>query len=932
MQKCFCLVFILITIGVVNIYSQSGVLTGVITDIKTHETLIGAVVKIENTALGAVSGVDGSYKIDNIPVGGHTVVITYMGYTPKTLKPVEIKAGQTTVVPILLEEAVTQINEVNIVAVKTRSTENAIVAAVRKESGIVSGISAAQISKSQDRNAADVVKRIPGVTVQDGRFVNIRGLKERYNCVWINDAATPSSETDRRAFSFDIIPAGMLERIMIYKTPSAELPGDFAGGMVKIYTQSIPEKSSVSAGYSVSFREGSTFKPIYSTIGSKTASLGFDNSFRDIPKGTPEYISKNSTNITNITKAFKNSWALSPANAIPDMRANFALQGVLRKKAITVGSTTAFTYSITQSNFKINRADYDSATQISAPTDTVSTKQINVGIMQNMALRFGNHQINLKALLNQTGREQNTMRGNYFNGMNDRFFAEYYQERTIFTTQLMGNHTFRENKTKYEWSASYNYSSKKEPDFKRIRYSMTPDSLWKAPIANVVDPVNGGGRLFSTLRENSFSFNHILHNEINIKNYSFNLSLGNYVEYKSRTFSTRILGYTIQPGADAFYLTRLPLGTIFNPDNTGESTKFKLDEITGKSDRYKAQNLQAASFLSLNLPIGAKVKLVTGIRYEYNKQSLQSFLNLDSISLAVVTHFVLPSVNLSINVHKNMLLRFVYGETVNRPEFREWSPFFFYDFEFNAGNYGSLFPTVFYPKGEVLKVAQIHNADMRFEWYPEYGDMIHLGGFFKYFNNPIQQVITPTGGSDSKGFTFINGNKAIVYGVELDVRKNLGFIAPNLRNNVMQNFSLVLNAAYINSQVTLPNLPNLISTTKLQGQSPYIVNAGLYFQNDTLGLQASLLYNVYGSRVFAIGNIAYGNIGEMAKHSLDFSISKTFLKRFTVTFSIQDLINQANRLMLDIDRNNKFESNSADKEIMNYKSGRYYSLGIKFKL
>lgn len=279
-----------------------------------------------------------------------------------------------------------------------------------------------------------------------------------------------------------------------------------------------------------------------------------------------------------------------------------------------------------------------------------------------------------------------------------------------------------------------------------------------------------------------------------------------------------------------------------------------------------------------------------------------------------------------------MLVRMAYGETVNRPEFREWSPFYFYDFEFSAGNYGSLFPTVYYPGGNVLKVAQIHNADVRWEWYPDYGDMLHAGGFFKYFKDPIQQVITPTGGSDSKAFTYINGDHAFVYGVEVDVRKNLGFMQPHASKNVMKNFTLVFNAAYINSQLTMPNLPLLVSKTHLQGQSPYVVNAGLYYQNDSLGIQASVLYNVFGPRIYAIGNTAYGNIGEMAKNTLDISISKTFFKRLTVTFAIQDLINQTSRLMLDIDRNNKFDNKGMDKNILSYKTGRYYTVGVKFRM
>jgi TonB-dependent receptor len=353
-----------------------------------------------------------------------------------------------------------------------------------------------------------------------------------------------------------------------------------------------------------------------------------------------------------------------------------------------------------------------------------------------------------------------------------------------------------------------------------------------------------------------------------------------------------------------------------------------MDEITSKSDAYRAQNMHAAAYVCFNFPIGTRIKLITGLRYEYNKQSLQSFINQGSVSPSVTTHFALPSLNLSVSINEKMLVRLAYGETVNRPEFREWSPFYFYDFEFNAGNYGSLFPTVFYPSGYVLKVAQIHNADLRYEWYPDYGDMIHVGGFFKYFKDPIQQVITATGGSDSKAFTFINGDHAMVYGAEIDLRKNLGF----LNNHIMSGFTLVFNAAYVNSKLILPNLTNLVTTTKLQGQSPYVVNAGIYYQNDSLGLQASLLYNVFGPRIYAIGNAGYGNVGEMAKNTLDFSVSKTFFKKLTVTFAIQDLINQSSRLMLDIDRNNKFENKGLDRNILSYKTGRYYTVGLKFKL
>jgi TonB-dependent receptor len=908
-----------------------GTLTGRIMDEK-KQPVIGAIVLVDsNSSMASQTDFDGNYKIENIPAGQHRVSIRYISYATVT-KDINIAEGENSYSADMVPEA-KNIKEVTVKEIRKRATESAVVLEIRKSNSIVSGVSSAQIQKSQDRSAADVVKRIPGVTITDGRFINIRGLSERYNNVFLNDAGAPSSEADRRAFSFDAIPSGMIERILIYKTPSAELPGDFAGGMVKIYTQAMPDKNSVSASYTTSFREGSTFKPFYSTPGSKTDALGFDNGFRSLPGATPSYIQKNDPNNAAITRSFKNTWGINRGMAIPDQRATFSFQHVVKKGKFQFGNTTAISYSNTSSTYLIHRADYDSTGKNLDQADTVSTRTVNVGLMENMAVKFGNNQIELKLLLNQTGISQTTLRSDTFNGKNERFYGEYYQQRTTALAQLAGSHKFKEETSVYNWNLSYAYSSKSEPDFKRIKFAYNPnDSLYKAQIANVVDPVNGGGRFFSSLKEHVFSFNHGLKQKIKINDYEFELGAGNYLEYKQRNFAARTIGYTIKPGAQAQTLTEVPLANMFNPPTDAGSSSFKMDEITSPSDAYKAQNLQVATYLSLNFPIGTRVKLVAGLRHEYNRQSLQSHVNLDSISPKIITNFFLPSINTSFSINKTMLVRVAYGETVNRPEFREWSPFYFYDFQFSAGNYGSLFPTVFYPNGNILKVAQIHNVDLRYEWYPSAGDMVHVGGFFKYFNDPIQQVITPTGGSDSKAFTYINGDHAYTAGAEIDMRKNLGFMMGERPKNEMANFSLVFNAAYIYSKLYLPNLTSLNHTTQLQGQSPYIVNAGLYYQNDSIGLQASLLYNVTGPRIYAIGNQYYPNIGEMPKHSLDFSISYTVLKKLTFVVALQDILGQASRLVLDVDRNGKFEPGKGmDKEIRNFTTGRYYSLGIRAK-
>ncbi len=908
--------------------AQDGAITGKVVDEKSGETLMGVAVMIEGTTTGAVTDLDGLYRIEHVKNGSYKLLFKYVSYATKE---VEVTINNNVAkIDVLLSTEEKKLGEVEIKTTKRTNVEGAVVVEIKKSNTLVSGISASQIQKTSDRTAAEAIRRVPGVTICDDRFVNVRGLAPRYNNVWLNDATAPSSETDVRAFSFDVIPGGMIDRMMVYKTASPDLPGDFAGGMIKVYTQSIPDKSSISGGYSTSFRVGSTFEPYYFTQRSKTDLIGYDNGYRGIPANTPGYISKNDPNISSITKAFPNNWGIQQTKLMPDQRANLGLQGLFNLRRLTVGTSTALSYSVSGSTYEVNRRDFDSSALVSDYKDKESTRTVTAAALQNIAFLFGNNKIELKALVNQTGKEKTTQRvNNKSDDTPENYYAEGYQARTTLLAQLCGQHKFNKERSEYNYSGSYSLTLRNDPDLRRIKYTLSdPDTAYRAAIANTVDPVNGGGILYQHLREDGFSFNHKFTEKVTVKKYAFEVSAGNYIEYKTRTFNSRILGYTINPGYNAYLLNHTGLNNIFDTANTGQFNNFRLDEITSKSDAYTAQNLQIATFGMITLPIGKNFRVVTGLRHEYNRQSLQSFVNQDSIHPSVVTNFFLPSVNMSLNFKENMIMRLAYGETVNRPEFREWSPFYFYDFELRAGNYGSLFPTVYSPAGNILKVAQIHNVDLRYEYYPAIGDLIHAGAFFKYFKDPIQKVITPTGGSDSKAFTYLNGDHALTWGAEIEIRKNLGFI----NQKVMSHFTFVFNAAYIGSKLTLPDLTNQLKTNQLQGQSPYIVNAGLFYEDDSLGINASIVYNVNGPRVYALGNTDYGNIGEMPFHSLDIMFSYTLKKRVTFTVAAQNIINSANSLMLDINRDNKFNVKNGDQYISYYKPGPYVTVGVKFKL
>ncbi len=932
----YLLIFIFLLCSVLTTLAQKGSIHGEVTDLKTGEKLSGVGISLKGKKNTTYSDKDGGFVFSNLDSGLYTLEFTFGTYKDKTLKAIAVYATKTSELKVQLEPAdPEQLKATRVVATRAKNTESAIVLEMKRSDNIVSGISASQIQKGQDRDASEVVRRVPGVTIIENRFIMIRGLNDRYNTVWLNDAGAPSSETDKKAFSFDIIPAGLIDRILIYKTPSADLPGDFAGGMVKIYTKAFPEKSNISFDIKSSYRTGTTGNLYDYNTKSNTDWLGFDYGQRKLPKGLNDYISKYDENIAEETKSFNGNWAKQEQKAMPDMRFNFNFNKLANIGKLKLGNILGVNYSNTYTVFNIQRQDWDSVSKNMDLVDKQSTQTVRLNVLENFAVKFDNHKIEFKNLLNQTGMQQTVFRNSVLeNSPSEKSYQYWYQSKTTFTSQLSGIHKWLQEKLLYDWTVGYSYIHRNDPDLRRIKYTKAPtapDSMYKAAVANVVDNSNGGGRFFSTLTESVYSLAQSLKYKTTLKGMAIEASTGGYIELKERSFDSRFLGYVIKPGAEAQRLTRLPIEQIFAPQNIGTSTGFKLDEITSGSDRYKAQNSLYAGYGMLNIQATKRIKIVGGLRYEYNKQALQSRLNQDSISPRIITKFWLPSFNMAYNFNKQSLLRVAYGKTLNRPEFREWSPFYFYDFNFSAGTYGSLFNTVLFPNGNILKVATIQNFDLRYELYGKGSDFVQVGLFYKYFKNPIQQIILSSG-SDSRAFSFVNGDWAYTKGIEIDFRKNMGAFAKSVHCKELANLNIVGNISLIQSQLYISKNINQANKTQLQGQSPYIINGGLYYQNDSSGLQISVLYNVFGPRIFLLGTLQYPNIGELARHTIDITVSQRLNKRFSLNFGAQDILNNPIFLVQDTNNDGHFSPDGSDKLIMKYRSGPYYTLGVKYVL
>lgn len=913
-------------------YAQQGTLKGKVTDKTTGEDIIGAVVFIKGTSKGTTTDYEGNYTLPLEP-GTYNVSVTFLSYKPFESAGIAVKPGQPTTLNVQLEENATQIQAVEIVGTRQTNTEMAVLETMRQSEVVVSGVAGEQIAKSLDRDAAAVVRRIPGVTVMNDRYIMIRGLSERYNTVMLNDALTPSTEPDSRAFSFDILPTSVLDRIMVFKSGSPELPGEFGGGVIKVYTKNFASENTTSFGVSGGYRAGTTFNAISTQQGSSTDFLGFDNGKRALPSSFPSHLDNISgESLVTAAKQLDSDWSINSKNALPDLRLSFGLTRRFFIGDTEASNLTALSYSNTNQFIEAERYRYTAfdEEQQKSPLeykyfDSEASQNTRVGLISNWAFRLNNNnKIEFRNLFNQLGQSQVIEReGQELQGkdVDVRNIAQRYESRTIYSGQLQGTHDADNERTTYTWTAGYNYTNRNEPNFKRIRSQRNIGSnepfRWVIPYAaNTFD----AGRFYSKMHENTFmasgQVEHSFAGKDTLSEAKPKVRAGFYAENKDRSFDARWMSYTAaDPSQFNEGLLTLPLGELFRPENINQSG-FRLREGTNPTDKYDASGLLIAGYVGGNLPVNEKLNLSGGLRVEHNKQQLTSS-QYGGAKLEVnnpITSF-LPSLNATYNFDERSLLRGGYSLSVNRPEFRELAPFAYYDFQLNAEIQGN----------KDLTTATIHNADLRYEFYPNPTEILSVGVFYKYFKNPIEIYSLPTSGNPI--YRPGNADNAQSYGIETEIRKS--FL--NLSNSsFIQNLSLVLNASLIESKVDLGEQSEGQERNRaMYGQSPFIVNTGLYYQDDARNLQVNLLYNVIGKRIFTVGDDQAPTVYEMPRNVLDLSVTKSLGQHFELKAGIQDILNQKVRLIQDSNRDAKI--NGTDEDFINFRRGSYTTIGVNYK-
>jgi hypothetical protein len=927
--------------------AQTGSISGKIVDAKTGEDMIGAIVQLEGTSLGAASDFDGTYTVRNVPSGVYQIKVSFISFTTKVIDGVVVKPGATTELNISMEEVTLQGKEVEIVDFKRTDTEASVLIEMKEAKGVLSGMSAAQIAKGQDRDASEVARRIPGVTVMDNRFVIVRGLSERYNAVSLNNALAPSFESDVKSFAFDVIPSQLIERFLVYKSPSADLQGEFAGGAINIWTKTMPEQDfTIAVDMGTGFRSQTTFENFRQTASSGTDWMGRDAGLRQLPVGFPDNVRNvfdNPEVQQQLGRSLPNTWDYDINRADLDKRMNVLFGKKMKWGKVIVGSTTAINYSNTKVGFLSEREDYNTWDVIQQRSDTIFSyndsifqQQARLGVMQNFGFRFGRkHSVDVRALFNQTGLAENTFRtgANFEEGSFRREYSYRYNERFIFSGQLNGKHELFANRGTLDWTGGFARTERSDPDWRRVRYTLPFESevnTYQAYIPFSAQPFFLG-RLYIGMKESKVmgaaNYEHKLKDMgegTNGERRWLTVKTGFYAEQRDRTFSIRNIGYA---SANPFLtninypLLESPVGELLNPENINNTNGLKLDEDTQPSDSYRAANTLVAGYAMVNIP-WKRWNVSGGVRLEQNRQTLNSFTITDQpLEIIQDSLMILPSANISYNLTEKSLIRFAYGKTVNRPEFRELAPYYFYDFVFNAIQTGN----------DTLRFATIDNFDLRWEWYPRPTEFVSAGLFYKSFVNPIELYFVPgVGSGGTRSFRPGNAPSAVSYGIEVDVRKSLNNV---FTNKILQRISITANASLIQSRIVLSDRAaedDKNNTRPMMGQSPYVINAGLYYQDDNAGWEAAALYNIVGPRVVIVGIPGIPEVYEMQRNLLDFSITKTIKKNWSVRVGVQDVLNQPIVLLQDANEDGKL-SKGTDQSMQRFRRGAYWTLTLRYR-
>ena len=895
-----------------------GRVTGRVVDASSGAGITDVTLRVVGTNLLTTSGVNGRFALTNVPAGEVGLEARRLGFAAKTVTGVQVVAGRTIEQNVSLTAATVQLEAVTVSATKERGSVSAALDAQRSAAGVVSSVTAEQIARSPDGDAAQAVKRVSGVTVQDGKYVFVRGLGERYTTSSLNGARVPSPEPERRVVPLDMFPAGLLQTITTSKTFTPDLQGDFSGALVDIRTREFPGTRSGTFQIGSGYTAGATGRRII--LAPMSGDMRFANigAERDVPAifrrvGNMQTIPLNQNDKNLLVGSLRNAWTPSTGSGNPLLNTSASIGG---NDPILFGHRVGYLVS----------GSYSSGTEIkdgqvraladrgTTPGQTVEMDRF-VGTSTSQSVLWGGL-TNLSTLVGESSRLT-------FNGMYNRsadndarvevgeFTAEatpvqitrmQYTQRGVYSGQLAGEHQVTAAQ-RLEWSATASGVRRYEPDKSAFVQAIEQGDAGQDVLRWQSGGSGGAVRTFSDLKENSHEYQAKYSFQLGSTAAPTTVKAGGL--YRSTGRDAQSLSYNISSIKLSTADRELPLEQIFDGrfSEPGDSI-FDIGPLS-QGGSYVARDRLSAGFLMAEVPFGARLRLIGGARYESDQLDVDAVSTLGTpVATSKRWNDWLPSLAATLKLTAAQQLRLSASRTLARPEYRELSPIISRDVIGGENVQGN----------ENLQRTNVTNLDLRWEMYPSAGEALSVALFAKHFTNPIERVFGSGSGGTSYVF-FTNAQAADNVGVELELRKGLRMLG-----SLFEPLSVFANGTVMQSRIELA--PNTAASAtnlsrRMVGQAPYVLNTGVTYASRGGGTSATILFNRVGERIAAAGASPLPDVVDLPRNVLDVSLRSLLLDGTTVRLDLKNLLDSP------------YETRQGTVEREYYRAGRVVSLGIQ---
>jgi len=957
----------------------TGKITGKVVDKETGEALIGVTLMLKGTQIGARTDLDGNFTIKKIPPSVYDIVISCVGYTRTEVVSVVVSDGETTALNVAIQPQAIELQGIKVSATAVQNTEATMLKKRSKALTISNAISAEDISRSGSGDAAQAMSKITGASVIGGKFVYIRGLGDRYSNTNLNGSPLPSPDLEKQGVPLDMIPAGLLDNIVIEKTFSPDKPGNFAGGSANLVTKDYPSERTLNLSIGTSYNTVATGNSNYLTHDrSSTDWLGYDNGHRDIP----DYVNANSdlqrqsgdvpgfldiveTDTARIelahymdtsSRSFKPEMIPSVRTAPPYQSYSLSYGDQLSVLERPLGVVASLNYGHKyrmyengfEGRYKAAGTHPKRLTASHELNEAKSTEEVLWGGL--MAINYSlaeHHKLSASLIYTRNGESESRLLEGVspeYSDPNEIYRARTlsYKERKLHSLQFGGSHVglpWLGTDIRTSWQASISHTNQNVPDWRSSSDEMIPhlveddetgDLVWDGTYDYVINYSRYGKpiRVYRNTDESN--------NEYKL---DFTIPLGRLTRFKTGTaFLTKERSHRerkfIYLITDRYSSYGGDLDAFFSDVGIRHIREYEyndtlhyqfaysnfLREDVELRNQYDGTQDVLAFYGMVELPIFSKLAFVGGVRYETTDMVSESHDDTYDAG-AIDERQWLPSVNFIYKATADVNIRASYGRTLARPTLREMSPHYSETFGLGRKTSGNA----------NLEQTLIDNLDLRWEWFIRPGEVAAVSGFYKSLKEPIEMGFHGNNGAIQSQ----NADRATLYGVEFELRSHLDRIWSRLVN-----FSFGGNLTLVHSEVAIPDEemalhrwydPDADDTRPLWGQSPYIVNADIAYENFEGGTSVSLFYNVFGPRMAFNADFPTGDVYEQPRNQLDLLVSQQLFGGPKFKFSVKNILGEDAKFVHE--RLGTPEDDADGEHI--YKQcelGMTYSVGVSYQL